>query len=161
MGDYLSPRVSGRPERRTRRGYALAVVAAGALLVVCAILPWAGLSARSDLIGAGVVRTVRGIDDAFGVYTLIAGLVAAGFGVAGLLTGRRPWAGLAALPGGVAAAVLVLFVTDPRGAGDRISVDLGGFLAIEPVLQYGWFAALGSALAVVVLAILSLLPRRP
>ncbi|MEV4895432.1 hypothetical protein AB0K48_39265 [Nonomuraea sp. NPDC055795] len=160
MGDYLSSRVSGRPERKARRGYALAVVAAGALLVVCAILPWAGLSARSDLIGAGVVRTVRGIDDGFGVYTLIAGLVAGAFGLAGLMTGRRPWAGLAAIPGGVAAAVLVLFVAGPRDAGDRTSVDLGEFLTIEPVLQYGWFAALGSALAVVVFAVLSLLPRR-
>ncbi|WP_336204744.1 hypothetical protein [Nonomuraea sp. LPB2021202275-12-8] len=153
MADYLSP------VRPKRRGYALAVVLAGAMLVFCAILPWAGVEARSELIGGGVSNDIRGIDDVFGVYTLVSGLAALGCGVAGLLTRPRV-AALAVLPGAVAALVLVLFVTDSAGIRDRISIDLGRLLSIEPVIRYGWFAALTSAVAVVVLAVLALVRRR-
>ncbi|MGW0806737.1 hypothetical protein [Nonomuraea sp. NPDC002799] len=153
MADHLHPT---RP--RTHRGYALAVVIAGALLTFCAILPWAALEARSDLIGAGVAGDVRGIDGAFGVYTLVAGLVALACGLAGVL-GRPRLAALAVLPGGVAVLTLVMFVTDGSGLRDRFSVDLGNLLSIAPVIRGGWFAALASALAVVVLAVLALIRR--
>ncbi|MEV0232338.1 hypothetical protein [Nonomuraea sp. NPDC050786] len=142
----------------TRRGYALGVVVAGALLVGCAVLPWAGLEVRSDLIGGGLADDIRGIDDRFGVYTLVAGLVALGCGVAGLLTRPRV-AALAALPGAAAVAVLVLFMTDGSGLRDRISVDLGEVLSIGPVVKFGWFAALACSVAVVVLSVLALLRR--
>ncbi len=155
-GDRVADSHTRGPARRgTRRAYALAVAAAGALLVVSAILPWAGLEARSDLLGAGVSHEVRGVDDGRGVLILVAGLAALALGTAGLLA--RPWiAALAALPGGLAAGLLVIFVTDPGGAGDRLSVDLGGVLSVEPVIRYGWFAALAAAVAVVLSAVLTL-----
>ncbi|MEU8248451.1 hypothetical protein [Nonomuraea sp. NPDC048916] len=154
MADYLSP---GPAKRRSRRGYPFAVTVAAALLVFCAILPWAGVEASSDLIGGAVSHDVRGTDDGFGVYTLIAGMAALAFGLAGLMT--RPWiAALAALPGALATLMLVLYVTDPAGVGERISVDLGRVLSVEPVIRYGWFAALASSLALIVFALLSLVP---
>src|SRR4029079_9389045 len=76
-----------QPAPATRRGYALGVVVGGAVLVGCAVLPWAGLEVRSDLIGGGLADDIRGIDDRFGVYTLVAGLIALGCGGAG---GRPP-----------------------------------------------------------------------
>lgn len=156
MADYISP---SSAKSKARRGYAFAIAVAGALLVVCAILPWAGTEARSDLLGGGLIDDVRGIDDQFGVYTLIAGLVSLGLGVTGLLS--RPMAAvLAVVPGLVATVVLVMFVADPRGISDRVSIDLGRFLSIEPVIRYGWFAALACALAVVALSLASLTRRR-
>ena len=117
VADDLKP-TPARP--RVRRGYPLAVMAAGALLVFCAVLPWAGLQATSSLIGGGVASDVRGIDDTFGVYTLLAGLVALGCGLVGTLAHPR-LAALAVVPGGVALLVLVLFVTDGSGLQDRWS----------------------------------------
>ncbi|WP_084965051.1 hypothetical protein [Thermoactinospora rubra] len=140
------------------RGPAFAVTVAGALLVVSATLPWAGIEARSDLIGAGVSHDVRGVDDAMGLSALAAGLVAAGLGLAGLLTGRRLPAALALLPGGLAVVLPVLFLTGTRGA---VSVELGGLLSVEPGLRYGWFATLASAVAVVVSAIVAISRRSP
>lgn len=153
VADDLMP-TPARP--RTRRGYALGVVAAGALLVFCAVLPWAALQATSSLIGGGLASDVRGIDDTFGVYTLVAGLVAVGCGLAGMFSYPRLTA-LAVVPGGVAVLVLVMFVTDGSGLQDRVSIDLGELLSIEPVIRFGWFAALGCAVALVFLSILALL----
>ncbi|MFI7125333.1 hypothetical protein ACIBQ1_06530 [Nonomuraea sp. NPDC050153] len=155
MADYLQ---SAPAKPTARRGYALAVVVAGALLVFCAVLPWAGLEVRSELIGGGLANDIRGIDDTYGVYTLVSGLVALGCGVAGLLTHPRV-AALAALPGAVAAAVLVLFMTDGSGVRDRLSVDLGQVLSIGPTVKFGWFAAMGCAVAIVVLSVLALVRR--
>lgn len=138
------------------RAYPIAVAVCGALLVVAAILPWAGIEASSDLLGGSVAHNVRGVDDQAGVYTLVAGLAAAVLGVAGLL-GPRWLTALAAIPGLVALVVLIVFVTDP---GESLSVDLGGLLSIEPVLRPGWFVALAAALAVTVLSPLSLVKRR-
>jgi hypothetical protein len=155
VADYLKP-TPARPT--TRRGYALAVVVAGALLTFCAILPWAGLEARSELIGSGVASTIRGIDDTLGVYTLIAGLVALACGLSGVLAHPR-LASLAVVPGAVAVLVLVMFVTGGNGLQDRISIDLGSLLSVEPVIRFGWFAALASSLAVVALAVVALFRR--
>ncbi|MGN9837974.1 hypothetical protein ACTMTI_07620 [Nonomuraea sp. H19] len=155
MADDLQP-APVRP--RTRRGYALAVSVAGALLVCCAILPWAGLEARSALIGGGVANDMRGIDDAFGVYTLLAGLLALACGLAGVLT-RPRLAALALVPGAAAVLVVVMFVTHGSGLQDRISIDLGEVLSIAPVIRIGWFAALACSVAVVVLAALALFRR--
>ncbi|MFD1937282.1 hypothetical protein ACFSKW_38015 [Nonomuraea mangrovi] len=140
--------------RPSRRGVAVAVVLAGLLLALSALFPWAGIDARLEVLGAGVSQDVRGVDDPFGVYTLVAGLAAAALGVAGLLRGRLLTA-LAVLPGLVAAVLLVMYVADPRGIGDRVFVDLG-VLSIEPGLRPGWFAALAAALAVTTLALLAL-----
>ncbi|MET9337472.1 MULTISPECIES: hypothetical protein [unclassified Nonomuraea] len=142
--------------RPSKRGVAAAVVLAGLLLALSALLPWAGIDARLDVLGAGISQEMRGVDDPFGVYTLVAGLAAAAFGLAGLLRGRLLTA-LAALPGTAAAVLLVVYVADPRGIGDRVSVDLG-VLSIEPGLRPGWYAALAAALAVTALALLAL-PR--
>ncbi|MFC7720154.1 hypothetical protein [Nonomuraea recticatena] len=144
--------------RPSRRGLAVAVVLTGLLLSFTALLPWAGVDARLDLLGAGLSQDVRGVDDPFGVYTLVAGLAAAVLGAAGALRGRLLTA-LAALPGAAACVLLVVYVADPRGIADRVSVDLG-MLSIEPGLRAGWFAALAAALAVTVLALLCL-PRPP
>ncbi|SEF69278.1 hypothetical protein SAMN05444920_101391 [Nonomuraea solani] len=155
VADHLKPTPA---PPRTRRGYALAVAIAGALLVFCAVLPWAGLQATSSIIGGGVTSDVRGVDDPFGVYTLVAGLVALGCGLAGALSRPRV-AALAIVPGGVAMLVLVRFLTEGSGLRDRLSIDLGDLLSIEPVLRFGWFGALASALTVVVLSILALVRR--
>ncbi len=156
VADYLQP-APAKPA--AHRGYALAVVVAGALLVFCAVLPWAGLEVRSELIGGGLANEIRGIDDTFGIYTLVAGLAALGCGIAGLLT-RPRLAALAAVPGAAAVAVLVLFMTDGSGVRDRLSFDLGQVLSVGPVIKFGWFAAMGCAVAVVVLSVLALV-RRP
>ncbi|SDJ34090.1 hypothetical protein SAMN05421874_101493 [Nonomuraea maritima] len=152
------------PSRRARRGLPLAVTAAGALLVFCAVLPWAGLRATSGLVGglltgmtSALTSEVRGVDDVYGVCTLIAGLAAVACGVAGL-RGRPRLAALAVLPGGAAVLLVVLFVTE-GSRRDRISIRLGDLLAIEPVIAFGWFAALASAVTVTVLAVLALLRR--
>lgn len=153
------------PTRRARRALPLAVTAAGALLVFCAVLPWAGLRATSGLVGglltgmtSALTSEVRGVDDVYGVCTLIAGLAAVACGVAGL-RGRPRLAALAVLPGGAAVLLVVLFVTEGSRSRDRISIRLGDLLAIEPVIAFGWFAALASAVAVTVLAVLALLRR--
>lgn len=155
VADYPQP---APPRPVTRRGYALAVAVAGALLVFCAVLPWAGLEVRSGLIGGGLASDVRGIDDPYGVWALVAGLAALGCGVAGLLS-RPGITALAALPGGAAVVVLVLFMTDGSGLRDRLSVDLGEVLSIGPAVRFGWFAALACSLAVVVLSVLALVRR--
>ncbi|MFC7588626.1 hypothetical protein ACFQYP_36660 [Nonomuraea antimicrobica] len=155
MADDLIP-TPARP--RLHRGYALAVLAGGVLLVCCAVLPWAGLQATSNLIGIGVTGDVRGIDDAFGVYTLVAGLAAVGCGLAGVLAHPR-LAALAAVPGGVAVLSLVMFVAGGSGLRDRVSVDLGDLLSIEPVVRAGWFGALACALAIVLLSVAALVRR--
>ncbi|WP_176992956.1 hypothetical protein [Nonomuraea jiangxiensis] len=155
MADYLQS-APARP--RARRGYALAVAVAGALLVCCAVLPWAGIEARSELLGGGVADDVRGIDDTLGVYTLVAGLAALACGLAGAL-GRPRIAALAAVPGALAVPALVMFVSGGSGLRDRVSIQLGDLLSIEPVIRLGWFAALASALAVVVLSLLTLFRR--
>lgn len=141
---------------RPGRGSPLAVAACGALLVVAAILPWAGLQASSDLIGGSVASDMRGVDDQTGLVALVAGLLAAVLGVAGAV-GRRWIAALALVPGAAALVALIMFVSSP---GDRFSVDLGGLLSIEPVLRPGWFAALAAALALTVFAALSVVRRR-
>lgn len=143
-----------------RRGTALAVAVAAALLVCAAIMPWAGIEARSDLIGGGVSHDVRGIDVSTGVYTLIAGLAALGLGVAGVLGGRPRIASLAVIPGALATLLLVMFVSNPGTIGDRLSIDLGNLLSIEPVIRFGWFAALACSVAIVVLSVLALTRRR-
>ncbi|MGW4801434.1 hypothetical protein ACWEPC_54350, partial [Nonomuraea sp. NPDC004297] len=108
MADDLTP-TPARP--RVRRGHALAVTAAGALLVFCSVLPWAGVEATSSLIPGAVADDVRGIDDPYGVYTLMAGLVVLGCGLAGLLSAFPRLAALAAVPAGVAMVTLLRFVT--------------------------------------------------
>lgn len=143
---------------RLGRGPAIAVLAAGALLTVCAILPWAGIQATSSLIGAGVASDVRGIDDPLGVYTLLAGLAALGCGVAGLIAHPR-LAALAIVPGAVAVFVLVSYVVGSDGLRDRVSIHLGDLLSIEPVIRPGWFAALACAVATVLLSVVALVRR--
>ncbi|WP_343950747.1 hypothetical protein [Nonomuraea longicatena] len=159
MAEYFPPRPAARAERKPRRGYALAVVVTGALLVFCAALPWAGLEARSDLIDAGIGKSLRGVDAACGVYTLLSGVLAVMLGLATLVT-RLPLTPLAAIPGLAAGVLLVVFVTNPDGHSKGLTVALGDFLTIEPALKYGWFAALAAAVATTVFALFSLLPRR-
>ncbi|MEU5860490.1 MULTISPECIES: hypothetical protein [unclassified Nonomuraea] len=150
-----------KPARTTsaRRGAALAVAVAAALLVLTAIMPWAGIEARSDLLGGGVSDDVRGIDVSTGLYTLLAGLAALALGVTGLLGGRPRVAALAVIPGALATLLLVMFVADPGRIGDRLSIDLGRLLSVEPVIRFGWFAALACSLAIVVLSVLTLVRR--
>ncbi|MFI7707030.1 hypothetical protein [Nonomuraea sp. NPDC049480] len=156
MAEDLQP-TSAQP--RTRRGYApaLSVTVTGALLVVCAVLPWAGTEAKIGLFGSGVTTDVRGIDDAFGVYALVAGLVAVACGLAGLLAHPR-LAALAVVPGAVAVPAVVMFMTQGGGVQDRISIDLG-VLSVAQVIRLGWFAALACSLGVIVLGALALFRR--
>ncbi len=143
--------------RRPGRGYPLAVTAVAALLVFCAVLPWAGVEARIGVLGAGVSGDVRGIDDGLGVYALLAGLAALACGLAGLLAHPR-LAALAVLPGGLAVAATLMFQLQGGGWRDRVSVDLG-LLSVTPVIRAGWFATLACALALVVLGVLALVRR--
>jgi hypothetical protein len=155
VADDLKP-ASART--RLGRGPAIAVLAAGVLLTICAILPWAGIQATSSLIGAGVASDVRGIDDPLGVYTLLAGLAALGCGVAGLIAHPR-LAALAIAPGVVAVFVLVSYVAGSDGLRNRVSIHLGDLLSIEPVIRPGWFAALACAVATVLLSVVALVRR--
>ncbi|MFI6600395.1 hypothetical protein ACIBHX_29465 [Nonomuraea sp. NPDC050536] len=150
MTDYLTPKP------RTRTGYTLAVAVTGVLLVVSTLLPWAGVEARSDLIGGGLTDDMRGIDGSYGIYTLVAGLAVVAFGVAGLM-GRRWLAALAVLPAALAVLVLVMFLSDSTGGA---SLDFGRLLSIEPVIRFGWYAALTCALAATLTSLLTLLRRR-
>jgi len=154
VADDLQP-TPAKP--RTRRGYALAVSVAGALLVCCTVLPWAGIDAKIDLIGSGLTTDVRGVDDAFGMYTLVAGLVAVACGLAGLL-GHPRLAALAAVPGAVAVPAVVMFATQGSGLQGRISIDVG-VVSVAQAIRFGWFAALACALVVAVLGILALFRR--
>ncbi|WP_188196486.1 hypothetical protein [Nonomuraea sp. SYSU D8015] len=154
MADDLQP-APATP--RTRRRYPLAVSVAGALLVCCTILPWAGVDAKIGLLGSGVTTDVRGVDDTFGIYTLLAGLAAVACGLAGLLSHPR-LAALAVVPGAVAVPAVLMFVTRGGGAQDRVSIDLG-VLSVEQAIRFGWFAALACSLAVAVLGLLTLLRR--
>ena len=120
------------------------MVAAGLVLTGCVFLPWARIEARIEQLGRGVSQDVRGIDSAAGLYTLVAGLAAIAFGVAGLV-GRRFFAILATVPGAAALLALITFVTSRSGLGSRLSVDLG-VLRIEPILRPGWFLAAAAAL---------------
>lgn len=153
--DRVAEDLSSRPARVGGRRYAAGVTLAGAALVVCAVLPWSGVRASSALLGA-ITSDTRGIDDMLGVYALLAGLAALGCGVAGLFA-RPRFAAVAAVPGALAMVVLVMFVSGPA---DRVSVELGGLLSIEPVIRYGWYASLASAFGVVLMAVLALV-RRP
>ncbi|SEL70000.1 hypothetical protein [Nonomuraea pusilla] len=155
MADHLKPAPA---PPRAGRGYALSVVLAGALLAFCAVLPWAGVEARSAVIGGAISSDVRGIDDAAGLWTLAAGLAVLAAGVAGLLSRPRV-AALAALPAVLAAVLLVRFAAAPRQIGDRLSLDLGGLLSVQPVIRIGWYAALATAVAAVVLSVLALTRR--
>ncbi|MEV0995687.1 hypothetical protein [Nonomuraea sp. NPDC050202] len=157
MADDLMPTPA---RRRVRRGYPLAVAAAGALLVFCAVLPWSGWQATSSLIDAGVASDLRGIDHTSGIYTLLAGLVALGCGLAGLLSSHPRLAALAVLPGGSAVVLVLRYPPGGGGLRDLFAFELGDVLSIAPVFRFGWFAALGCALALVVLSVLALL-RRP
>ncbi|MDA0636300.1 hypothetical protein OUY22_23000 [Nonomuraea sp. MCN248] len=154
MAEDLSP----PPTRAGSRGYAAGIALAGAALVLCAVLPWSGVQASSSVIGGTISSDTRGIDDVLGVYALLAGLAALGCGLAGLMA-RPRLAALAAVPGGLAMLVLVMFVSDPRGPADRVSLDLGELLSVEPVIRYGWYAALAAAFAVVLMAVLALVRR--
>lgn len=143
------------PKSRTRTGYVLAVAATGVLLVISTLLPWAGVEARSDIIGGGLSDDMRGIDGSYGIYTLVAGLAVVAFGVAGLM-GRRRLAALAVLPAALAVLVLVMFLSDSTGGA---SLDFGRLLSIEPVIRFGWYAALASALAATLTSLLTLRRR--
>lgn len=154
VAEDLSP-----PVTRTRGcGYAAAITLAGAALALCAVLPWSGVQASSAVIRGAISSDTRGVDDLLGVCALLAGVLALACGIAGLMV-RPRLAALAALPGAAALVTLVMFVAGPRGPADRVSLDLGGLLSVEPVIRYGWYAALASAFAVVLLAVLSLARR--
>ena len=149
MSDYTTPKP------RTRRGFAFGVVVAGALLMVCAVLPWAGVEARSEFIGSGISNDMRGVDQSYGIYTMVAGLAALAFGAAGLVN-RRWLASLAAIPGALAVLVLVMFLSNSSGSA---SLEFGRLLSVEPVIRFGWYAALASSVAVILTALLSLIRR--
>ncbi|MBG0816003.1 hypothetical protein [Planomonospora sp. ID82291] len=120
------------------------VIAGGALLVVAAFLPWAGVRADIAVLGS-LSQNVRGVDDWSGILALIGGTMAAVIGVAG---GDRPFTALAALPGAVTTAVLLVFLSDPQGRGRNASFTVGDLVRVEPTVEYGWFVALAAALAV-------------
>ncbi|MBB5964489.1 hypothetical protein [Planomonospora venezuelensis] len=140
------------------RALPVAVIAAGALLAVTAFLPWAGIRADIVVIGS-VSEHVRGVDDWSGVLALVSGAAATALGVAGVMRDLR-LAALAALPGAVTVLVLLVFLSDPRGRAENVSIDLGGLVTVRPTIEYGWFAALAAALAVTVLGV-AVLVRRP
>ncbi|WP_344858672.1 hypothetical protein [Planomonospora alba] len=140
MTDLTPPAASAAPGRTAQVG----VVATGALLVVAAFLPWAGVRADIAVLGS-LSESVRGVDDWSGVLTLVAGIAAVVIGVAG---GERPFTALAALPGAVTVAVLLVFLSDPQGRGRNASFSVGDLVRVEPTVEYGWFVALAAALAV-------------
>ncbi|GGS47793.1 hypothetical protein GCM10010156_03190 [Planobispora rosea] len=151
------------PASAPGRALPIAVVAAGALLVVSAFLPWAGITADIVFFGS-VSERVRGVDDWSGMLALISGAAAtalgavAALGIAGAADGRR-FTALATLPGAITVLVLLIFLSDPQGRAENASIDLGGLMRIQPTVEYGWFAALAAALAVTALGITALVRR--
>ncbi|GIH77541.1 hypothetical protein [Planobispora longispora] len=157
------PTPAPAPASAPGRALPIALVAAGALLVVAAFLPWAGFKADIVFVGS-VSERIRGVDDWSGVLALISGVVAtalgamAATGVAGAANGRRLTA-LATLPGAITALILMIFLSDPQGRAENASIDIGGLVKVQPTVEYGWFVALAAALAVAALGITALVRR--
>ncbi|GIH98540.1 hypothetical protein [Planobispora takensis] len=161
----VDPATAPAPSPASGRALPIAVAAAGALLVVAAFLPWAGI--RADIVFVGSVsERIRGVDDWSGVLALISGIAAtalgavAATGVTGVANGRR-FTALATLPGVITVLVLLVFLSDPLGRAEQASIDLGGLMRVQPTVEYGWFVAFAAALAVTALGITALLLRRP
>ncbi|MFC4059464.1 hypothetical protein ACFOWE_14245 [Planomonospora corallina] len=140
MSDPALPVTPAAPSRIAPVG----VIATGALLVVAAFLPWAGVRADVVVIGS-FSESVRGVDDWSGVLALFSGAAAVIIGIAGR---ERPFTALAALPGAITVAVLLVFLSDPQGRGRSASLAIGDIVRVEPTIEYGWFVALAAALAV-------------
>lgn len=138
---------------------AIAVIVSGGALAFSALLPWVGVTAEISILNADVTRAVRGIDDGTGWCVFGAGLVAISLGVLGLV---RNWlfTGLAIVPGAVAALALAMFLRDPRGLADQLTFRIPGVVDVHPAIQYGWFAALVSSVALAILSAIALIRRR-
>ncbi|TYB43509.1 hypothetical protein [Actinomadura chibensis] len=143
------------PERPARYGgaaWTLALIAAAAVLVVSAFLPWAHASVVVELFGQPVGRdigSVAGIDAddlvlAVPVLAVIA--IALAFGD---LLGRDPRiGGLAAIPGTLALLVCGVFVLrlgDVRDNLPQSGLDVG----YQITVRYGWYTAVITSLLVV------------
>ncbi|MBG0828943.1 hypothetical protein HS041_14305 [Planomonospora sp. ID67723] len=158
MTDPIDPAVRSAPSApESGRTLPVAVIVAGALLVVTAFLPWAGIRADIVVIGS-VSERIRGVDDWPGVLAMVSGTVAAALGVMAVMNDRR-FTALAALPGAITVLVLLVFLSDPQGRAESASIDIGGLVRVQPTVEYGWFAALAAALALSMLGIAALLRR--
>ncbi|WP_152990725.1 hypothetical protein [Sphaerimonospora mesophila] len=147
-----TPPIGGTPRQRTGGLPAVGVTVTGLALAGTALLPWAGVTARTAVLGAELTRSIRGVDYGAGWFVLGAGITAMLLGMLGMRRDRL-FAGFAILPGAVAAFALAMFLTDPRELADRLGLRFPGPFAVSPAIQYGWFAALLASIAVAVLAI--------
>ena len=143
---------ASEPPPRSAAGWTLALIAAAAVLVVSAFLPWAHAQIVVDLFGQPVGRdlgSVAGIDAddlvlAVPVLAVIAIALACGD-----LIGRDARVGvLAAIPGTLALLVCGVFALrlgDVRDSLPRTGLDVG----YQITVHYGWYIAVIMSLLVV------------
>ncbi|MFC0861261.1 hypothetical protein ACFHYQ_03010 [Sphaerimonospora cavernae] len=147
----LTPPPDGTPRPHTGGLPAAGVTVTGLAMAVTALLPWAGVTAKTALLDAELTHSVRGVDYGAGWFVMGAGIAAMLLGLLGLRRDRL-YAGFAILPGAVAAFALAMFLTDPRELADRLDFRIPGLLDVHPAIQYGWFAALLTSIVVAALA---------
>ncbi|MGI5322135.1 hypothetical protein [Actinomadura nitritigenes] len=144
------------PERPRRAGWDLAVIAASAVLVVSAFLPWAHAQTVLDLFGRSLVRdqgSVAGIDaDNLVLAVPVLAVVAIVMAFWNLVA-RDPRIGaLAAVPAVLSLVTCGIFVLRLGGVPDRMP-NYGLNLTYQVSLRYGWFLAVATSLLLAVFSL--------
>ncbi|WP_433326160.1 hypothetical protein [Spirillospora sp. CA-294931] len=145
------------PPPRTGLGWNIALIAASAVLLVSAFLPWARVDLLIEVFGRTLTRdlgSAAGIE-AYGLIVVVPVLAVAAIGLAlGDLAGRDARiSALAAVPGALCLLVCGLFAL-------RLQ-DLAGDLAAEGfgvdhrvTIRYGWYLAVAASLLVIGFALI-------
>ncbi|WP_433238502.1 hypothetical protein [Actinomadura nitritigenes] len=144
------------PAPPRRAGWDLAVIAASAVLVVSAFLPWAHAQTVLDLFGRSLVRdqgSVAGIDaDNLVLAVPVLAVVAIVMAFWNLVA-RDPRIGaLAAVPAVLSLATCGIFVLRLGGVPDRMP-NYGLNLTYQVSLRYGWFLAVAMSLLLAVFSL--------
>ncbi|MWA04403.1 hypothetical protein F8568_029310 [Actinomadura sp. LD22] len=139
-----------------RTGWDFAVIAASALLVVSAFLPWAHAQTVIDLFGRSLVRdqgSVAGIDaDNLVLAVPVLAVVAIVMAFWNLVA-RDPRIGaLAAVPAILSLVTCGIFVLRLGHVPDRLP-DYGLNLTYQVSLRYGWFLAVAMSLLLAVFSL--------
>jgi hypothetical protein len=139
-----------------RAGWDFAVIAAAAVLVVSAFLPWAHAQTVLDLFGRSLVRdqgSVAGIDaDTIVLAVPVLAVVAIVMAFWNLVA-RDPRIGaLAAVPAILSLVTCGIFVLRLGDVPDRMP-DYGLDLTYQVSLRYGWFLAVAMSLLLAVFSL--------
>lgn len=144
------------PAPPRRAGWDLAVIAASAVLVVSAFLPWAHAQTVLDLFGRSLVRdqgSVAGIDaDNLVLAVPVLAVVAIVMAFWNLVS-RDPRIGaLAAVPAVLSLVTCGIFVLRLGHVPDRMP-NYGLNLTYQVSLRYGWFLAVAMSLLLAVFSL--------